>query len=409
VLEQLGAIRGKAGAELPVRLVRQSDTPEWRFSARTVARIDDWYEGMRGRWLLQHLPPALLQRSVGGLARWQLLALPVLFIGAVLLALASSKLLRTVVLRLAKTTRRDWDDELVSRLGGPLMLASLVCIMAVVKPFVALPEAMETTLTRGLRAATIVALFWSLARGIEVLRAGVSASPWIATRPGARGLLPVISRIAKVGVLGLAVVALLTEFGFPVASIVAGLGIGGLAIALAAQKTLENLFGAFSIGADQPLREGDFVKIEDFVGTVETIGLRSTRIRTLDRTLITLPNGRLADMRIESFSARERMRLVTTIGLVYETTSEQMRAVLTGLERVLRAHPKIWSEAVIVRFAGLGASSLDIEIMAWFQTPDWGEFQLIRQDVLLQFMDVVAAAGSSFAFPTQTVHIARDT
>jgi MscS family membrane protein len=202
------------------------------------------------------------------------------------------------------------------------------------------------------------------------------------------------------------VVAVLSLLGYPVASLVAGLGIGGLAVALAAQKTVENLFGAFSIGVDQPFREGDFVKIEDFVGTVEAVGLRSSRFRTLDRTVITIPNGRLADMRLESFTARDRLRLATVIGLEYRTTAAQMRDVLEGFERVLRSHPRIWLDAVVVRFREFAASSLDIEIMAWFQTADWAEFQLIRQEILLQFMDVVERAGTSFAFPTQTVHIA---
>jgi MscS family membrane protein len=148
------------------------------------------------------------------------------------------------------------------------------------------------------------------------------------------------------------------------------------------------------------------VKIEDFVATVEAIGLRSTRFRTLDRTIVTLPNGRLADMRLESFTARDRLRLATVIGLVYDTTSQQMREVLQGFERVLRAHPMIYADAVVVRFREFAASSLDIEIMAWFLTSNWAEFQLIRQEVLLQFMDVVERAGTSFAFPTQTLHIA---
>jgi len=149
------------------------------------------------------------------------------------------------------------------------------------------------------------------------------------------------------------------------------------------------------------------VKVDDFVGTVETLGLRSTLIRTLDRTLVSIPNGRLAEMRLESYSARDRMRLACTVGLVYATSAaQQMRQVLEGLEAVLRGHPSIWPDAVVVRFKEFGPSSLEIEIMAWFQTSIWSEFQLIRQDVLLQFMDVVEGARTSFALPTRTVHLA---
>ena len=143
------------------------------------------------------------------------------------------------------------------------------------------------------------------------------------------------------------------------------------------------------------------------MGTVETLGLRSTRVRTLDRTLVTIPNGKLADQRIETFAARDRCRLFCTLGLVYDTSAEQLRAVLAGVEQVLRGHPRIWPEGISVRFVALAASSLDVEVAAWFQTADWNEFQGIRQEVLLAFMEVVEQAGTSFAFPTQTVHLAR--
>jgi MscS family membrane protein len=129
-------------------------------------------------------------------------------------------------------------------------------------------------------------------------------------------------------------------------------------------------------------------------------------VRTLDRTLISIPNGRLSEQRIESYTARDRIRLACTIGLVYDTSSQAIRQVLSGLERVLRDHPKIWPDAVVVRFSEFGPSSLDIQVMAWFMTQDFGEFQAIRQDVLLDFMRVVEEAGSSFAFPTRTLHVA---
>ena len=202
--------------------------------------------------------------------------------------------------------------------------------------------------------------------------------------------------------------AILAAFGYQVTTVLAGLGIGGLALAFGAQKTVENLFGSMALAVDQPIRVGDFVKVEDFVGTVEDIGLRSTRFRTLDRTLISIPNGSLADQRLESFSARDRMRLAATIGVEYRTTHAQMQQVLEGFERVLRQHPKIWSEAMVVKFKEFGPSSLDIEIMAWFDVPTWGDFQLCRQQVLLGFMQVVEEAGTAFAFPTRTVHLIRD-
>ena len=147
----------------------------------------------------------------------------------------------------------------------------------------------------------------------------------------ARPLLSLAIRAGKVVILIMGLIGVLAEMGYPVGSMLATLGIGGLAFALAAQKTIENVFGSVSIGMDQPMREGEFVRIDDFVATVEAIGLRSSRFRTLDRTVITIPNGKLADMKVETFAARDRIRLATTLGLVYSTTAEQMLATLEEL------------------------------------------------------------------------------
>ena len=190
-------------------------------------------------------------------------------------------------------------------------------------------------------------------------------------------------------------------------SLIAGLGIGGLALALGAQKTLENVFGAFAMAVDEPFHLGDFVAIDGVMGNVEAIGLRSTRIRTLDRTLVAIPNGKLAEMRTESFAARDRLRLSCTVRLVYQTKAAELRSVLAGLEETLRGQPKVAADSVVVRFKELAASSLDLEVAAMLTTVDWGEFQLIRQELLLRFMEVVEAAGTAFAYPTQTLHLAR--
>jgi MscS family membrane protein len=340
-----------------------------------------------------------------GLTWWQWLALPLLAAAAWSAGSLLSRLTRFAFVRVVSRTHAEWDDTLVRRLAGPLTLAWTVAATYLLMPALSLSGPGRILLDRLLRAGFFVAFFWSLARSVDVAAQVLARSAWAQAYPASRSLVPLGSRVTKVAVLAMAVVALVSELGYPVASLVAGLGIGGLAVALAAQKTVENLFGAFSIGADQPFREGDFVRVDDLLGTVEEIGLRSTRIRTLDRTLVSIPNGRLADMRLESFSARDRMRLSCVIGLVYGTTVAQMREVLAGLEGTLREHPRIWPDTVVVRFREFAASSLDIEVMAWFQTRDWGEFQLIRQEVLLQFMEVVERAGTGFAFPTRTVHV----
>lgn len=408
-VDQIATVPGPGGS-MPVRLVRigQGEGARWVFSRTTVEQIDGWFAGLSDHWLLDHLPLVLLRPGPRELLWWQWMALLLLagvsWIGGRGLGFASGRGLR----QLTSRTANAWDDAVLKRLRGPLALAWSLVIAYLASPRLELYAPARAFLNEALRAGFLVAFFWGLLRTIDVVARLTAESAWANSHPSSRSLVPLGTRTLKVGVWAMAVIAVLSEFGYPVTSLIAGLGIGGLVLALAGQKTVENLFGAYSIGLDQPFREGDFVKIEDFVGTVERIGLRSTRFRTLDRTLISMPNGKLSELRTESFSVRDRIRLSCVVGLVYETTVAQMREVLVGLEAVLRGHPKIWPEAVVVRFSELGASSLNIDVMAWFQTADWGEFQQIRQEVLLEFMEVVERAGSGFAFPTQTLHLVRD-
>jgi MscS family membrane protein len=354
-----------------------------------------------------HLPDALLRAGPRGLLWWQVLAMPVL----VVIALALGSLLgwttRRVLGHIASRTRTSWDDELLARVARPLTLLWATGAIAALHPWLALAETQEDALQRALRAAIYLVLFWAGFRSVGVAFRAAGEAPWARASPVLVGLLPLGRKIAKVVLLALGLAAVLNELGFQVASLLAGLGIGGIALALAAQKTVENLFGSVAIGVDQPFRVGDFVKVEDVVGTVEAIGMRSTRLRTLDRTLVTIPNGKLADMRTETFAARDRMRLLANLGLVYGTTAEQLRAVLAGIEAALRAHPLLWPDALSVRFNEFRDSSLNVEVMAWFRTTDWNEFTLVRQELFLSFLGVVERAGTSLAFPTRTVHLAR--
>ena len=188
----------------------------------------------------------------------------------------------------------------------------------------------------------------------------------------------------------------------------AGVGLGGIAIALGAQKTLENLFGGISILSDESLRVGDTCVIGTRVGTVEDISLRSVRIRTVERTELSIPSGTLATMSIENLSRRDKVLFNTTFGLRYETTVDQLRYVLAGVRRMLYEHPKVETVSARIRFAGFGASSLDTEIFCYVLTEDYSEFLAIREDLLLRVMEVVTAAGSAFALPARTIYQTSD-
>jgi MscS family membrane protein len=351
--------------------------------------------------LEDHLPTALLRHGPGGLALWQWLALP----AAALLSLAAGWLLgwvtRQALARFAARTAASWDDQLVERLAGPVTLLWGLAVADLLRQLVALEGSADELYGRILRAGFFLAVFWGVFRAVDVTlrpRAGLAS-------PGLGGRLSFFRKAAKVAVLALGLIAVLTELGFQVTSLLAGLGIGGIAVALAAQKTVENLIGSIAIGMDRPFHVGDTISVDGVLGVVEAVGLRSSRLRTLDRTIVTIPNGRLADMRIESYTARDRWRVAVHLGLRYGTTAAQLRRVLADLEAALRAHPAAGPDAPLVRFADFKESCLSIEVQAWVGAADWHEFGRIRGELYLQFMGIVEAAGTAFAFPTQTLHV----
>ena len=211
-------------------------------------------------------------------------------------------------------------------------------------------------------------------------------------------------------VISLMVIAIISEhIGVPVAALAAGLGVGGLAFALASQSTLENLVAGLTIYGDRPIRIGDFCTIGSATGTVESIGLRSTRLRTLERTLITIPNAEVAKHTLENFAARDRMLLETVLSLRYETTPDQLRYVLGKLRELFYAHPKVIDDGMRVRFVGFGASSLDIEIYVYVQATAKPAYLEICEDLNLRIMNIINEAGAAFAFPSQTAYLTRDT
>jgi MscS family membrane protein len=217
-----------------------------------------------------------------------------------------------------------------------------------------------------------------------------------------------MARVA--GLVGVCVVLFWggNRLGLPLYGLIAGVSVGGLAIALAAQGTLENFLGSLNLFADRPVRIGDVCRYGSELGTVEEIGLRSTRIRGPDRTVTTVPNSDFSKMQITNLSRRDRMLIKTMLGLRYETTPDQLRHVLTRLRELLVAHPRVLKDPMRVRFVGFGDSSLNVEIVAYVATQDFNEFLGIQEDLLLRVIDLVEASGTGFAFPSQTLYLSRD-
>jgi MscS family membrane protein len=198
------------------------------------------------------------------------------------------------------------------------------------------------------------------------------------------------------------------RLGIPVYGIVAGVSVGGLAVAPAAQPTLENLIAGLNLFADKPVRIGDRCKVGDSTGTVLAIGIRSTRIRNADRTVTTVPNSVLAKTSIVNVSERDRTPFKATVGIRCESTEAQVREVLAGLNALLTSLPKVRPEGARARLAALGASSLDIEVSADVLTTSSEEFQAVREEILLGVLKVVEQCGTAVAFPSQTLYLGRD-
>jgi MscS family membrane protein len=200
---------------------------------------------------------------------------------------------------------------------------------------------------------------------------------------------------------------ILRNLGVNLTPALAGLGVGGIAVALAAQKTLENVIAGASLIFDGAVNEGDFLKAGDTLGEVEHVGLRSTRIRTLDRTVVSVPNSQIASMSLETqtLSARDQFWFHPVIGLRYETSPEQLREVLDGIRRLLADHPLADQASIRVRFIRLGAFSLDVDVFAYLRARDWNHFLEIQEQLLFGAMHIVREAGTEVALPSQNLYM----
>ncbi|MBD3370113.1 mechanosensitive ion channel [Candidatus Fermentibacteria bacterium] len=220
-------------------------------------------------------------------------------------------------------------------------------------------------------------------------------------------LLPVLGKMAKILVAVLAIIFYMQILGYPVTGIVAGLGIGGIAVALAAQDTLSGVFASVTLFMDRPMMVGDFVKVGDVLGTVEEIGVRSTRIRTLGKTLITIPNKQLVSSVIDNWSLRDMRRSDVTIGVTYDTTPKKMEQLLAKLGEMLRQNENVDDSWMVVNFTTFSASSLDIELKFFLKTVDYNEWLNMVQEINLDIMRIVESLGLSFAFPSTSVYMEK--
>lgn len=375
----------------------------WKFSSVTVARIPELYDEFGDGPLANVLPPVFFELQAFDIQLWQAVGLVSLLGVAGLLAFVVTWLLGWVFRRL--------PDTLTTRLSpfitGPLRLLLLVMAFAAMRLVLNLPLHVAGIVGGVEALLRIFAVTWAALRLLDVIASQMMDRLVERKQVSALGLVPPARRSAQIVIVAAGAVVALGAVGFNVTALVAGLGVGGIAIALAAQKSIEHLFGGATLYADQPVKVGDFCRFGDKVGTIEEIGLRSTRVRTLERTVLTIPNAEFSNLQLENFTKRDKFWFHPRISLRYETTPDQMRFVLVEIRKLLYQHPKVDIDPCRVRFTTFGSFSLDIDIFTYILAKDMHEFLAISEDINLRIMEVVHGAGAGFAFPSQTVYLEK--
>ena len=399
------------GKTVPVLLERVEQGEHgliWLFSAQTLEKVPDTLDIADVSKIEKYFPQVLLENKWDGVsyAHWLMIALliPLSFLAACLVAYLGIFIVRRVA-------HKFWPNRhtgLIEAFALPFCLFSAAWLFAISTQklgvsIIARQNFSEITVI--VAWVAFVLLLWRLVNVFAEV--GIHRTRY----RGDTGRLSAVlffRRVAKFVLIGVGCIFVLDIIGVDVTTGLAALGIGGLALALGAQKTIENLVGSLTVIFDQPVRVGDYCQVGEIAGTIEQIGMRSTRIRTLDRTIVTIPNGDFSAQKIENYALRDMFRYRHILGLRYETSPNQIRYLLVELRKIFYAHPRVNDDPARVRFLGFGAFSLDIEIFAYVHANDYSEFLEVQEDLNLRVFDVVNASGSGFAFPSQTIYMTQD-
>jgi MscS family membrane protein len=406
----VGTIGGDGGVDIVVeRVDRKGSGSVWLFSSKTLAAVPGLYEEANTIAVESAIPEFLVRTRIGPVPLFELLAL---FIGLPLLYLIPTlvnRLLNPLSGRVRRYMRKNPDlpDPQVLPKPVRLLLMALTIRWALSK--VALSLLAREFWSSTAAVITIVASAWILILCDGAIENVIRRRLVHLEQNAATSVLRLSRRAVDFLWLVAGILVCLHHFGVNLTAALAGLGVGGIAVALAAQKTLENVIGGISVIFDQTARVGDRVKVCDKDGSVEDIGLRSTRIRTDDRTVVSVPNGQLAMVILENFSFREKFWFHHTLRLRYETSASTMRAILDGVRTYLAQHTRVEGSSVRVRFIAFGSASLDVEVFAYIFAGDWAQFLETQEELLLDIIENVQQAGASMALPPQTVYLASST
>jgi MscS family membrane protein len=407
--DQAGSVKTSSGqlSILLDRVQRGTERPIWLFSSETLHDVPRVFQEFNAPGIERFVPRVLKEVKLFSLPlyRWLgiILSLALALFFASLVTRALIPLLRPLVRRMAGRE----DDRYLFSLRGPIRLVMVAIAIRVLADF-AISLLARNFWSRVSAVVAIVAFSWLLIRFSDIVSDLSSRQLLRMQATGQIAVLALAHRLFKILVLFVAVALLLKSAGVNVSGMLAGLGIGGIALALAAQKTLEDLFGGIAIITRKAVRVGDFCQLADKIGTIEDIGLSSTRVRTLDRTTVSIPNGKLSQMNLENYSMRDKIWFHHIFGLRSDTLPEQMREVLSQTTQMLRDDRRVDKESARIRLIEFGPSSLKVEIFAYIKTKDYTTFVEIQEDLLLRIMDIIAACGTSIALPSQLTYLGRD-
>lgn len=407
--QKLGTMAsGDVEADLDlVRIADPSAGKIWLISADTLAKVPELYDQVQARHVESRLPNVLVKHDFAGMPLWQFLAL--------LIALAIAATLGWLLLALLEIPLHWWarrrgqlNVAYWQSVSGPAWLLAGTLIHQVFAAYLHLPLLARHYYFQITSIALIISATWIFWRVVQWSLHRVRYRSLAGGRAGTASLMLLGERILKVVIFIAGVLAVLSNLGFNMSTALAGLGIGGIAIGFGAQKTIENLFGGVSVLGDEVFRVGDVCRFGDRTGVVEDIGLRSTRIRTDERTLLAIPNGTVATINLENLSRRDKILFKTNLGLRPETKADHLRFVLAEIRRLLYSHPKVETKTVRVRLTDIAGSSLSLEVFSYILTRDFNEFAAVREDLLLRILDVLEDSGGGLALPSQTLYLSRD-
>lgn len=386
---------------------KAGNPPLWVFSSETVdaiasVKIDE------NLLVNKVLPKALQDRLLAGVPIGQWLVIIVLIAAAYFLSWGIIALLTFLVTKLWRKARTEPTQGIIEALSLPIQLYIALWFFVDFSQRVGISIIIRQRFSYLTVTVGIVAFLMLLWRITDFVSELSKNRMTVRGRVSTISVILFLRRTFKVAIFVFGGIAILGAIGIDVTTGLAALGIGGIALALGAQKTVENFVGSVTLIIDQPIRVGDFCRINDIKGNVEQIGMRSTKVRTGERTVVTIPNGLLAATNIENYAFRDRFLFNPILDLRCETRPDQIRFLLVEIKSILYAHPMVNSEDARVRFIGFGASSLRMEINCYILVSTLDTSLEVKEDLLLRIMDIVTESGSGFAFPSQTLYFAQD-